>query len=285
MQGAKACSSGAGETLGSAGPFAAVKEPGKAPCQEAAQAPQARRSTNKATNLFMSNEMKVLVAGLSVASQTRTSKAGSFFQLPQVCLPASLEAEMLCLRVIIISVPNHNIVLYSHDAITKQNCSVGISIGRHSVRVCLQPRAALWLGTAPSLALQPSHCTSWQVWLSLPFRLDGKLNCMVLIISPLFEGRILRDLTTSNYGNEQPEKQLFLYRGLSAMFKSGKLAFLWWSFLLGSVLVDLTLFSSFSLFWMQWSLCIALVTSRSSQWDGICCVVSGNMFNWYLKLK
>lgn len=132
--------------------------------------------------------MKTSVAGFSVVSQTRTSKVRSFFQLPQICLPASLKAEMLCLFFTFTSVPNHSIALYSHDAIVKQNCRLGISIGRHSANVCIQPRAALWLHTALSLALQPSHCTPWEVWLSPPFRLNVKLNSMMLIISPHFEG-------------------------------------------------------------------------------------------------
>lgn len=131
-------------------------------CWQAAETLQARTSTNrqnKATNLFMSNEMKISEAGFSV-SQARTSKAGSFFRLPQICLPASLEAEMLCLLFIFMSGPIHSIVFYSHDAIIKQNCSLGISAGWHSVNVCLQPRAALWLCTALSLALQPALCTA-----------------------------------------------------------------------------------------------------------------------------
>lgn len=94
----------------------------------------------------------------------RTSKAGSFFQ---ICFPASLEAEMLCLLFVFMSVPNHSIVFYSHGAIIKQNCSFGVGVGQHSVNVCIQCQTALGLGTAPSLALQQSLCPSWEVWLSL----------------------------------------------------------------------------------------------------------------------
>lgn len=112
----------------------------------------------------MSNEIKISVAGFSVVSQKRTSKAGSFFQ---ICLPASLEAETLCLLFVFMSVPNHSIVFYSHGAIIKQNCSFGVGVGQHSVSVCIQCQAALGLGTAPSLALQQSLCPSWEVWLSL----------------------------------------------------------------------------------------------------------------------
>lgn len=41
----------------------------------------------------------------------------------------------------------------------------------------------------------------------------------------------------------------------------------------------------FQFLWQRWSACIALVTCNSSQWDKVCCVVSGSMFGWCVKLK
>lgn len=81
--------------------------------------------------------------------------------LPQICSPARLEAEVLCLLFAVLLVPNPSIALYNHDAVVKRNCSLGIRAGRHSANLCLQPRAALGLRTALSLSLQPS--TSWEV--------------------------------------------------------------------------------------------------------------------------
>lgn len=150
----------------------------------------------------------------------------------------------------------------------------------------IHPTQSNTLHTGISLSFQPSHCTSWEVWLSPPFRLNQKLNwaMLYLIISP----HILRHCKKSNYGSKQtnkPEQQSFLYHGLSAVFQPGKLPFVWWSFPWGSMLVDLTLFSSPSFLWSQWPLYIALVTCSSSQRGRICCVVSGSMFASYVKLK
>lgn len=194
--------------------------------------------------------MKTSVAGVSVASRAKTSKASRFSHLPQIYSPACLEAEILHLLFIFVLVTNHSIVLCNHDAIIKWNCSLGISIEQLFVNLYNQLRA--------------THCIQASAWHSSPpTDLLGRFGspllsdytristepCFILLSHPTFWGTTQKAIWEVNRLISLSNNHFYHHHhGLSAGFQPGKLPFLWWSFPWGNVFVDLTLFSYPSFF-------------------------------------
>lgn len=149
-------------------------------CWTAAQTPRSEDSQRGRT-------INTLVAGFSVGSQARSSKAGSIFQLPAVSSWACLEVEMLWLLFIVMLVPNCSIVLYSHDATIKWTWSLGINVGQHLASLYIQPKATLGVHTALSLALLGDLALS-------SFRIATEWCFLTFTLTPHFEGPHKRQL-------------------------------------------------------------------------------------------